>query len=113
MRQPSLLPPGGEVQDVTNPVLVAVSALPETTVWRQNSGVFLTLDGKRYVKASATGVADIMGAHRGWPIAIETKTRRGTLERSQRRFREAWTRAGGVYIVARCVDDALAALAAL
>jgi len=102
-----------EREDVTNPVLVAVTALPGACFWRQNSGVFLTLDGRRRVKASASGIADIMGGYRSRGVAIETKTRTGRLEKSQLRFREAWEKSGNVYIVARCVDDALTALAAL
>lgn len=102
-----------ETADVTMPVLVAVSALPDAVFWRQSSGVFRTLDGKRVVKVSAVGVGDLMGAYRGFPVAIETKTVRGRMETTQKRFRDAWRRAGGIYIVARSPAEALAALASL
>ena len=102
-----------ETADVTVPVLIAVSALPGAIFYRQNTGTFLTLDGRRVVKVAPPGVGDIMGAYRGRPVAIETKVPRGTLRPTQRRFRDAWTAAGGVYIVARSPADALAALAKL
>lgn len=102
-----------ETADVTNPCLVALTALPGGMFWRQNSGTFRTLDGRRFVKASAVGVADIMGCYRGRAVAVETKTRTGRLSTSQNRFRAAWEASGGAYIVARSVEDAVAAVLAL
>lgn len=102
-----------ETSDVTQPVLIAVTALAGAMFWRQSSGVFRTLDGKRVVKVSAVGVGDIIGAFRGRPVAIETKTLSGTLRATQVRFSDAWRRAGGVYIVARCPEDAVEALGRL
>ena len=102
-----------ETEDVTVPTLIAVTALSGAHFWRANTGTFRTMDGLRVVKVSATGIGDIMGAYRGHAVAIETKTKTGDLRISQKRFRAAWEKAGGVYIVARSPDDALAALAAL
>jgi hypothetical protein len=92
-------------------VLIAVTALPGGMFWRQNSGVFRTLDGRRVVRASAVGVADILGCYRGHAVAIETKTLAGEQRRSQHRFQRKWQIAGGIYIVARSVNDALRGLA--
>lgn len=102
-----------EREDVTNPVLVAITALPGACFWRANAGIFLTLDGKRHIRSNANGVADIIGGYRGRGVAIETKTKTGRLRVSQQNFRTAWERAGCIYIVARCPDDALAILASL
>lgn len=102
-----------ETSDVTVPVLVAVSALPGAMFWRQNTGTFRTMDARRVVKVSATGVADIMGCYLGRAVAIETKTSTGKMAVSQKRFRAAWERAGGVYIVARDPVDAVARVQAL
>lgn len=100
-----------ETYDVTIPVLIAVTAVPGAIFWRQNSGTFRTMDGKRVVKAtSINGSGDIMGAYRARPVAIETKTVTGGLRKTQKIFREMWERAGGVYIVARSPDEALLAL---
>lgn len=102
-----------ETADVTIPVLIAVSALSGAVFWRQNTGVFLTLDGKRHVKVSAYGVADILGGYRSRGVAIETKTRTGKLRTTQIRFRDAWTKTGNVYIIARSPEEALEQLAFL
>jgi len=97
-----------ETADVTIPALVALTALPGGMFWRQNTGTFLTLDGKRFVKVSADGIADIMGCYYGRAMAIETKpAKRGSLRKTQENFRDAWVKAGGVYIVARSAQSAV------
>jgi hypothetical protein len=104
----------GETQDVTQPVLIAITALRGAIFWRQNQGTFRTMDGRRVVSAtSITGVADILGAYRARPVAIETKTRTGTLRKTQKTFRENWIKAGGIYIIARSPEEALLALGAI
>ena len=101
----------GETYDVTIPVLVAVTALPGAVFWRQNVGTFRSMDGRRVIQAtSIDGIADIMGAYRRRPVAIETKVRLGKLRKTQKDFRTMWERSGGVYIVARSPEDALSAL---
>ena len=101
----------GETQDVTQPVLVAITALRGAIFWRQNQGTFRTMDGRRIVSAtSISGVVDILGAYRSRPVAIETKTRTGTLRKTQKTFRENWMRAGGVYLVVHSPQEALMAL---
>ena len=100
-----------ETYDVTLPVLVAVTALPGAIFWRQNVGKFRSMDGRRVIQAtSIDGVADIMGAYRCRPVAIETKTKTGTLRKTQVTFRDAWEAAGGIYIVARSPEEAVVAL---
>lgn len=103
-----------ETVDVTQPVLVAITDLPGAIFWRQNQGTFRTMDGRRVVSAtSITGIADILGAYRARPVAIETKTRTGSLRKTQIIFRKNWERAGGIYIVARSPQDAIAGLEAI
>ena len=102
-----------ETADITVPVLIAVSALQGAMFWRQSAGVFLTLDGKRHVKAAANGIGDIMGGYKSRGIAIETKTRTGRLRITQKRFRSAWEKTGNIYIVARSPEHALEVLAKL
>lgn len=94
-------------------VLVAVTALPGSLFFRANSGLFLTLDGKRHVKANVPGCGDILGAYRGKPVAIETKAAVGEQRKTQKRFQAAWEKAGGVYILARSAADALTVLGAI
>ncbi len=100
-----------ETVDVTQPVLVAVTALPGALFWRQNTGTFRTMDGRRVVSAtSITGVADIMGVYRARPVAIETKTKTGPMRKTQTTFRGNWEKAGGLYFVVRSPEEALDAL---
>lgn len=94
-------------------ILVAVSALPGAFFYRQNTGTFRTMDGKRIVKVAPSGIADIMGGYHGHAVALEIKTEDGGLEITQTRFRRAWERAGNVYIVARSPAEAVTALLAL
>lgn len=90
-------------------ILVAVSALPETLVWRHNTGVGVTR-ARTILRAGLPGSADIIGVSRGRAVAIEVKTASGRQSEQQRKFQAAWERARGVYVLARSVDDVLAAL---
>lgn len=90
-------------------VLVAVSSLPESLFYRNNTG-----EGElrgRWIAFGLRGSGDIMGCYRGRAVAIECKARKGRLAKSQKDFRVAWERAGGLYIVARSVEDAVNGLA--
>lgn len=52
-----------------------------------------------------------LGQHTyGQAIAIETKSTTGTQQREQADFQTAWESMGGIYILARSVDDVLAVL---
>lgn len=97
-------------RDIQSEILAAVTALPETFVWRANSFLGVTAS-RNIVRANVPGCADLVGCHRGRFVAIEVKTRSGRQSEQQRRFQRAVERAGGLYVVARCTDDALAALA--
>ena len=97
--------------DIVRSILVAVSALPGAMFFRQNTGVFRTLYGRRVVRVAPTGIADIMGIYWSLGTAIEVKTLTGTARESQVRFRKAWERAGGYYMIARSPEEALSGLA--
>jgi hypothetical protein len=105
-------PDDGETP-ITRAVLVAVSALPGALFYRQNTGTFRTMDCLRVVRVAPSGIGDIMGQFYGLAVAIETKTATGTLRISQKRFRDAWERRGGIYIVARSPEQAVEALNAI
>lgn len=57
-----------------------------------------------------TGVPDIIGCHKGRFIAIEVKAGKNAVSPAQKAFLEAITRAGGIGIVARSIDDVIDAL---
>jgi hypothetical protein len=94
---------------VVNAVLLAVCNLPGSLMYRNNTGKLRDARG-RWVTFGLIGSGDIMGTYHGRAVAIECKTPRGALRQSQRRFRDAWEAAGGVYILARSPADALSAL---
>lgn len=115
---------------IQNDTLVALSALPETMVWRNNTGSawqgvrikvrvgstirvtsgMVILADARPITFGLPGSADILGAHRGLPLAVEIKAQNGPQSEQQRRFERAWTAAGGVYVLSRSPDEAVRAV---
>jgi hypothetical protein len=107
--------------------LIALSAMPETLVWRNNSGQawqgrrvegtpgklvriehgMVILREARPVKFGLEGSADIIGASRGRPLAVENKTETGRQRTAQVMFERAWVKAGGLYILARSAEAAV------
>lgn len=98
--------------DHCNKILIAVSALPGALFWRANSGLFRAPSGAR-VRANVAGCTDIVGIYLGWGVTIEAKLGTGRLNDAQKKFRAAVTRAGGIHIIGRSVDQVLAELIAL
>lgn len=84
-------------------------------LWRQVTGTFLSLDGKRHVPTGIDGGTDLIGVRRsdGRFIAIECKTGKATLKDNQKCFRAMVLAMGGVYVEARCVEDVGRGLAIL
>lgn len=74
--------------------------------FRQNSGAFKTESGGFY-RMGAVGCPDIICVVGGQFIGIEVKDIKGRLNENQVRFKEDLERAGGIYIVARSIDDIL------
>jgi len=74
--------------------------------WRQNVGGFQDRTG-RWVSFGVLGLADIIGIEPGTGrfLAIEVKRRGEGQTARQRRFQERVEAAGGLYILARSVDD--------
>lgn len=93
-------------------ILIALSQIPGALFWRVNVGVAKTPDG-RTMRYGLPGQADISGIVRGRHVEVEIKTPTGRQSMQQRRWQTAVERAGGVYLVARSVDEAVSALSAL
>lgn len=82
-------------------------------VWRNNTGgthkSYERKDGSTahyHIKFGYPGSADILGMNKhGRFLAIECKAANGKLSEQQERFREYVERHGGVYLVARSLDD--------
>lgn len=112
---------------ILNPTLVAVSALPETMIYRQNTGQawqgrpvnrtpgtyvlvepgMKILAEARPIRFGLEGAGDAVGATRGRPLQIETKTLTGPQREAQKLFEQAWVKAGGLYILARSAREAV------
>jgi hypothetical protein len=77
--------------------------------WRQNTGAvsLASKRGNRFVRFGLVGAADITGIKDGKRIEIEVKTAKGKLSDNQKNFRSMIEEQGGVYIVARSVDDVI------
>lgn len=97
---------------IQSAILIAVSSLPDILVWRNNTGSTKIPNGQ-WIKFGLVGSPDILGCYRGRFIGIEVKTPTGKQSDAQRNFQRALEKAGGVYVLARSVDDALNALGAI
>lgn len=115
---------------ILNDALVDLAALPETMVWRNNTGTawqgervnapvgsmvkvaprMVILRDARPVTFGLPGSGDILGTHRGLALAVEIKKRTGRQSQQQRNFERAWTAAGGVYVLARSAGEAVRAV---
>lgn len=56
------------------------------------------------------GLSDYMVLHKGVLYAIEVKSEKGKLSAYQKLFKQRVEENGGVFIVARCVDDIIEVL---
>lgn len=112
---------------ILNDTLVAVSAMPETLVYRNNTGQawqgrkldtfpgqwievkqdMVVLEDARPIRFGLNGSGDIMGASRGKPLAIEVKDETGRQTTDQVNFSRAWRNAGGLYLLVRSPVEAV------
>lgn len=111
---------------IVNETLVTLSALPETIVWRHNTGqawagrrVNATIGQTVVIRPGMVilleaqpltfglpGSGDILGASRGRPLSVELKDSTGRQSEVQKRFEVAWVKAGGIYVLARSAREA-------
>lgn len=92
--------------DIQAAILIYVTSLPRSYFWRQNTGVFHDAEGRRRVRACPKGTPDIIGALNGRFIVIEVKRGKGGVHmEDQKNWQRNCERAGGLYILARSVDD--------
>ena len=112
---------------ILNDTLIAVTALPETMAWRNNTGQgwqgqrvsraagamiqvehgMVILRDARPIAFGLPGSPDIIGAQAGRFFGLEMKAVRGRMEATQPKFQRAFEAAGGLYGVPRSVEEAL------
>ncbi|WP_265499592.1 VRR-NUC domain-containing protein [Paracoccus beibuensis] len=97
---------------IQNKILIALSKeyAGRSIWWTNDTGVAKSMDGKRTISFGLKGSPDILGCLGGRFIGIEVKTESGKQREAQAKFQKAFERAGGVYIIARSVEDALSAV---
>jgi hypothetical protein len=82
--------------------------LPSDVVWfhvPNGEERFVAVAVKLKEMGVRPGVADVIMFGRGVALAIELKTPDGKLSENQEGFRDAWTRAGGRYEIARNLGE--------
>lgn len=94
---------------VQNDILRTFGTVPWCRLWRQNTGVgrYVDRSGRaRTVQYGEPGQADLIGILRGgrW-IEIECKSPKGRQSPEQRAREQTIRKFGGVYILARSVQD--------
>ena len=72
--------------------------------WRNNTGAFKNDRGGFY-RFGTPGSPDIFVLKMGKIIGIEVKSPTGILSVDQEAFRDSFTQEGGIYIMARSIDD--------
>jgi len=92
-------------------IMLAFGARSDLRLWQQNTGAAITQKGA-LVRFGVKGQADISGLRRptGQRIEIEVKTGSATTSAAQRKYRAMIEAMGGLYVVARSVDDVARAL---
>jgi hypothetical protein len=96
--------------DVLKAVLATLEMHPRVAwVARMNSGAFV-VEG-RFIKAGFRGCSDILGMLKGGRLlAVECKSGKGKETTDQAAFGARVAADGGLYIVARSVDDVMEGL---
>lgn len=89
---------------LVNDILLAVS--PIGMAWANNTGALKDANG-RLVRYGLSGSSDIIAIIRGRFVGIEVKVGRDAHRHNQKNFAAAVRRNGGIYVLARSVDDVL------
>jgi hypothetical protein len=98
--------------DLQRAILARISIIPGCFFWRQNVGAAQL--GNRYVAFGIRGQADISGLiePHGRRVEIEVKSATGRQSADQAEFQKRIESNGGLYILARTVDEAVDAVLA-
>lgn len=97
-------------QMIQQQILLALGARPDLCrLWRINAGSAVSFDGKRVLKGAPPGHSDLCGILiDGRWLGIEVKSAKGKQTRQQARFEMMVKRFGGVYLLVRSVEEAVA-----
>jgi hypothetical protein len=92
-------------------IRLALGQRDDIMLFRINVGKFRPLNGPqdRVITTAPPGTPDLLGVlgPNGRALAIEVKDAKGKQRPEQVAFQKAWEARGGLYILARSVDDVL------
>ena len=93
-------------------IRLALGQRQDIMLFRINVGKFRPLDGgPRVIQSAPEGTPDLLGVIiPGRAFAIEVKAPRGKQRDVQVAWQTAWEKRGGIYILARSLDDVYRAL---
>jgi len=89
-------------------IRLALGMRDDIFMFRINVGVFRPLHGdqRRAIRSAPDGTPDLIGVMQpGRAFAIEVKAAKGQQREAQKNWQKAWEKRGGIYILARSVDD--------
>ena len=88
-------------------IRLALGQRHDIMMFRINVGKFRPIDGgSRVIQSAPEGTPDLLGViSPGRAFAIEVKTDKGKQRLAQVAWQNAWEKRGGIYIIARSVDD--------
>lgn len=88
-------------------IIAAIGSRPDVRLWRANTGAAQMANGQ-FVRFGIPGQADLSGITAdGRRLEIEVKSATGRLRPDQVAFGKMIRRFGGIYIVARSVEEAV------
>ncbi len=91
-------------QEIQNDILRTFGTDPRLRLWRANSGVARM--GRRVVRFGVPGQADLTGILPGGiRLEVEVKAENGRQSEEQRNYQRMVEQFGGVYVLARSVED--------
>jgi len=88
-------------------IRLALGMRDDIFMFRINVGKFRPLEGgPRVIQSAPEGTPDLMGVMTpGRAFGIEVKTAKGKQRDAQKKWQEAWEKRGGLYILARSLED--------
>lgn len=89
--------------DLVNEITLVLSELG-ALAWKNATGALKAADG-RLVRYGCVGSPDVVACISGRFVGVECKVGRDQHRPEQKSFAAATDRAGGIYILARSVDD--------
>lgn len=100
--------PSLSANNITASLLLELNERYQPHICIQRINVIVARAKRGTVRSARNGTSDILGCIRGIPVAIEVKTENDRMRTEQVSFGESWERAGGIYVIARDAERALA-----